>query len=86
MKSTITKIKESNDKIVFPLFPCLLIMMGILDVKWESTVKNYTDLICETEKKLDAENIYITTLSGTHQITNNLLNQLKMVEMEIKRT
>lgn len=40
----------------------------------------------ETLKQREKENIYRATVHGTQHIMNNLLNQLSLVSMEIKRS
>jgi len=57
---------------------------AILAIKWESTIKMNSHLIYETEKRIQNEKVYSATMRSTLHITNNLLNQLKIVELEIQ--
>jgi len=56
---------------------------AILGLKWlhseESVIKLIKDIDLEKEK------IYLATMHGAQHITNNLLNELKVVEFEIKK-
>ena len=55
---------------------------AILSLKW----KRHEDEIFSLKSKMEKEKekIYLATIHGAQHITNNLLNELKIVEFEIK--
>ena len=57
---------------------------AILAIKWNASQKRLLCFAYESEKEKEKEKIYLATLHGAQHITNNLLNQLKLVELEIK--
>lgn len=54
---------------------------AILIVNWKNTEQQVLNLVVKADK--EKEKIYLATIFGAQHITNNLLNQLQMVEMEI---
>lgn len=54
---------------------------AILALKWKTHEKEIFSLTHEMES--EKEKIYLATIKGAQHITNNLLNQLKIVELEI---
>jgi len=57
---------------------------AILAINWEITRKKILLIEHKTEKENEKKEIYKATMHGALHITNNLLNQLKLVEMEIE--
>ena len=57
---------------------------AILTIKWKTSQERLLCFTYESEKEKEKEKIYLATLHGAQHITNNLLNQLKLVKMEIK--
>lgn len=60
--------------------------VAILIIKWDITKKKLLLVKheAEDEKVTAKEEIYMATMHSTLHITNNLLNQLKLVQMEIE--
>jgi len=56
-----------------------------LAIKWKSSEKRLLLSQYEAEKEQEKKEIYIATLHGALHITNNLLNQLLVVKLEIKK-
>ncbi len=55
----------------------------VLSIKWRLSEQAARDILRNTEK--EKQLIYKATIHGAQHITNNLLNQLKLVEMEIEK-
>lgn len=55
----------------------------ILGLKWLHSEESVIKLIKDVD--LEKEKIYLATMHGAQHITNNLLNELKVVEFEIKK-
>ena len=56
---------------------------ALFAVMWKRSEKKVIQLINQSEQ--EKENIYTATIQGSQHITYNLLNQLKLVEMEVKK-
>ena len=57
---------------------------AILARKWEATIKMNANLLSEKKKQLEIKKIYVATMRSSLHVTNNLLNQLKFIEMQIE--
>lgn len=55
----------------------------MLGLKWLHSEESVINLIKDVD--LEKEKIYLATMHGAQHITNNLLNELKVVEFEIKK-
>jgi hypothetical protein len=56
---------------------------AIITIKWRASEQQLFGYFKEAEKEQEKKQIYYATMSGAQHITNNLLNGLKLVEMEI---
>lgn len=54
----------------------------IIAMRWKSSEKKLSNIISESEK--EKEKIYQATIFGAQHITNNLLNELQLVKLEIE--
>ncbi|MGD8926007.1 MAG: hypothetical protein PVG20_04115 [Thioalkalispiraceae bacterium] len=57
---------------------------AIIAIKWRASEQQLINYVKDAEKEQEKKNIYYATMSSAQHITNNLLNGLKLVEMEIK--
>ena len=57
----------------------------VLAIKWKKSIKINTRIKYDAVKKREKEKIYYATISSAQHITNNLLNQLTLVEMEVEK-
>lgn len=57
---------------------------AILAIRWETTQKQILRIEYEAEIENRKKEIYLATLHGAQHVTNNLLNQLQLVELEIQ--
>ncbi len=55
----------------------------VLSIKWKLSEQAARNILSNTER--EKQIIYKATIHGAQHITNNLLNQLKLVEMEIEK-
>jgi len=55
---------------------------AVLAIKWETSQKRILQI--KYKAKEEKEKIYLATIHGAQHVTNNLLNQLKLVELEIQ--
>jgi hypothetical protein len=74
-------------KVVVNRFLALFVLWttSIIAVNWRKSEVQMLNHLLEAEKEIEKKNIYLATMSGAQHITNNLLNGLKLVEMEITK-
>ena len=58
---------------------------ALLAIKWKKTIETNVRINFEVEKKREKEKIFLATLKSSLHITNNLLNQLQFIELEINK-